>query len=135
MLKSIPMKKTKIYLTGPLNGFTPGQRENFFTAATILRSQNASVVTALDFYYEQSDIRPGEEMDALLKKRLAALIECEKIVKLCDWEHDIASTFEVRAAAFLNIPQYNIDSFKNSINERNDSSQQPTTASSEVQQS
>lgn len=133
MPKSIPMKKTKIYLTGPLNGFTPGQRENFFEAASILRNLGNSVVTALDFYYEETDIKPGAEMDSLLKKRLSALIEAEKLVRLNEWEHDIASTFEVRAASFLNIPQYNIDSFKNLNNERNDTSQQPTVASSQVQ--
>ena len=89
-----------------MQNFSAAQREEFQKAADFLRKNyNAIVTTALEFF-EGFDVTAegfSKQKDFILRKRMAAVSEADRVVYLSDYEQDLDATQEVRTAKHLNI--------------------------------
>lgn len=89
-----------------MRNFSAAQREEFQKAADFLRKNyNAIVTTALEFF-EGFDVTAegfSKQKDFILRKRMAAVSEADRVVYLTDYEQDLDATQEVRTAKHLNI--------------------------------
>jgi hypothetical protein len=119
------MKRTKIYLLGPISPWNAVRSENFEKAAGSLRNLNFDVSACADFITEETKGGRPE----VFKSRLDAALASKHIVLLKNWEYDEEAIAVRNSAKFSNIPIHSYDDFR--TNYENYASAAETTAVTE----
>jgi hypothetical protein len=94
----------KVYISGPMTGYEDLNFPNFNKMANKLRLQNYDVVNPTEINFIGNDSWIG-----WMKGDLKAMMECDTIVLLDDWEKSKGATIEVYLGIALGMDFYNED--------------------------
>jgi hypothetical protein len=91
------MSAKRIYLAGPMTGYEDFNRPAFREAAHLLRQLGFDVTTPADHY-------SGDSWEEGVRSDIPAMLSCDQIVLLPDWEKSRGARLEVFLAREVLMP-------------------------------
>lgn len=94
----------KVYVCGPMTGYPDFNRPAFRTAADLVRAQGFEVVTPADCY-------SGDSWEAGMKHDIPAMLSCDRVALLGEWEKSRGARLEVFIARELGMKVETLEEF------------------------
>ncbi len=98
---------SKVYLSGPMTGITEFNFPAFHKAAESWRDKGHEVCNPA----ETDNGDTSKDRSYYLRKDIAALVGCDAIAVLPDWQYSRGSRLEVTIAHELGMPLYDAETF------------------------
>lgn len=86
----------RFYISGPMSGYPDQNRSQFTVAAQMLRERGYEVCNPIEF-----DESPGLAWSDYLRKDIRALMDCQGVITLPDWQESRGASLEVHIAHAL----------------------------------
>lgn len=101
------MKKSKLFLSGPMSGYPEWNHPTFHEAAATLRALGFKVFNPAESYNGDTT-RPRSDY---MRVCLEALLKCDGLVSLPRWSSSEGAYIERKAAEQIGLPVWNLASF------------------------
>lgn len=109
------MSYTKVYISGPITGIERLNIDAFRIAEEKIRSMGMNPVVPHDLF-EGIDTQHYKWED-FMRGCIKALMECDAVITITDWENSNGARIEVDLARKLNIEVFPLVSVKNLVKE------------------
>ena len=101
------MSKPKLYVCGAISGLPDLNRVKFANATRSLRDLGYIVVNP----HELCSDLPASEWTACMRRCIIALMECDTLIMLDDWQNSRGATVEFQLAFSLGMECFAVDLF------------------------
>jgi nucleoside 2-deoxyribosyltransferase len=99
--------KPKIYISGPMTGYPDFNYPLFNSSAEVLRSYGYIVSNPAEHFEGAQDL-PKE---TYMREDIKALLDCEIVVTLPEWDKSHGALLEVEVAKACGIPVISLEEF------------------------
>lgn len=105
------MDKPKLYISGAISGMPDLNRKKFAGATKKLRDLGYLVVNP----HEVCEGLPSDEWRTCMKRCIVAMMDCQVVILLDDWQQSPGATIEFQLAWNLGIEPISFDLFLGNI--------------------